>query len=526
MTTTTQQNNLTTEKLYFTQKHLLSEYRQEIMKSLKSLERVAEKLGLPKPEYKFSDDYDHEFEATVELDYDDDGKRYEVAEVFIEKCFDLEINLKQTLKMAGGWSLVAANNHEVGEIYQIDESVEIPLRYKPNNSQCEHCGVRSTRVKSYIVKSESNEYKQVGVVCLKKFLGVNPKSYVSMFEAVSKFSITIQGLGNKIFVKGSGGSALAYNVETIFKITDLVVKKDGKFVKNEWKNKLVGYDYYGGEIFKKVRTNLGESTFDKVIEYIKFIENVRFNPNRFDWAIETINEYGYSNLKKALSNTDGYSISDLFSEEQLKSHRNGEEVISKHLRNAIYDYEQHLIYLDFIAPLSQDANEKFEAIKSWANKLEIDQYSSSDFENFKAGIKDCFNLKRILQTKANFVVAAYNMYEKSLVEVEKPKSEYVGVVGEKSTLKLKILGLKTGFGSYGTWQLWSLEDEIGNQFTKFGELSEKYIDGNINTIVNPSDFTDEERSKSVTIHASFDIKSHKQFGELKKTELGRISKPK
>ena len=74
--------------------------------------------------------------------------------------------------------------------------------------------------------------------------------------------------------------------------------------------------------------------------------------------------------------------------------------------------------------------------------------------------------------------------------------------------------------------MWSLEDERGNQFTKFGELGEKYIDGNINTIVNPSDFTDEERSKSVTIHASFDIKSHKQFGELKKTELGRISKPK
>lgn len=511
--------------LAYTQKHLLSEFKPEIMKALRSLEKLAEKLGLPAPQYKFSEDYQHEFRAVVEVDVDMDGKPFEVSEEFIETCFDLEINLAQTLKIAGDWSLVAENNHQMNEIYQVDESVEIPHRFKPNNSECEHCGVRMPRVKSYIVRN-GEEYKQVGRTCLHQFLGVNPKSYISMFEAVSKFSITIQGFGDKIKMKGGGGSLLAYNVEDFYRLTDIVVKSEGKFVKNEWERVLVSHYYYGEE-YKMVRSNLGESTYDKVIEAISLIADVRLNPKKFDWALLMVEKYGYIKLQQmlALAETNPIAAMAMLEIENFDGDVELAELCAKHYKNAVYDYNQYLRYQKLIAPISEELKGKFEAVKVWAENLEINNEVGNDFENFKAGIKNCFSLKRILQTKAKYIVSAYNLYEKSLIKAEKPKSEYVGVVGDKLNLALRVVGYKCGDGAFGMWELWMMEDSYGNHFTKFGKLNEKYVNGNVDIVINPKNYTQEEKMIVPVITATFEIKGHKEFQEVKKTELGRISKP-
>jgi hypothetical protein len=510
------------KKLSYTQKHLLSEFKPEILKALSSLEKLAGKLGLPAPQYKFSEDYQHEFSAVVEVDMDIDGKPYEVYEEFIETCFDLEINLEQTLKIAGDWSLVAENNHAMNEVYQIDEKVEIPHRFKPNNSECEHCGVRMPRVKSYIVRS-GEEYKQVGRTCLHQFLGVNPKSYISMFEAVSKFSITIQGFGDKIKFKGGGGSLLAYNVEDFYKLTDIVVQEEGKFVKNEWERVVVYTNY--GERDKMVRSNMGKSTYDKVIEAISLIADVRLNPKRFDWAISTIDKYGIENINKMLeiAETDPIAAISMIDIENFGDGIELAMIVVKQFKNALYDYNQHLRYNKLIAPISGELKAKFEVVKEWAQNLEIDNESGSDFENYKAGIKNCFSLKRILQTKAKYIVSAHNLYEKSLIKQEKPNSEYVGAVGDKMCLNLKITGYKTGEGSFGWWELWSMEDDKGNMFTKFGKLNDKYVVGNLDAIINPS--AHKEETEQPKIIATFEIKNHKEFRGIKTTELGRISKP-
>lgn len=103
----------------------------------------------------------------------------------------IDITLNGEYPALGGWQFVAATDHTSdGNILRknrwVSEEIEIPVRYRHSAELCEHCNSRRRRKATYLVTSESGEWKQVGSTCLKSFLGGrevdNLLSYITATE--------------------------------------------------------------------------------------------------------------------------------------------------------------------------------------------------------------------------------------------------------------------------------------------------------------------------------------------------------
>jgi hypothetical protein len=484
--------------------HLLFEYKDDVVKQLESLAKVAKRVGVPAPTWTIGETYEHEFTALMEQGYGEDGDGE--VETFIEKVFDIEINIEQSIKMEGGWQIAALMIHETGTFQQINLDVEIPGKYSPKVAVCEHCGRNFPRVKSFLIFNERGEWKQVGKTCMKQFLGINPISYISMFEAVSKMSNYIMTLG---YAKNRGGRMenLAYNVEDMLRYTIGQLQRDGGvFTKTEWKEVVIEEGHYtrwgvSGRKTKMVRTNEPNATIDKVRFIINANSKFKFNPSELVAAealTEDISVYQaeyerLDTIQKSLADAHQALCDSLKPAPQIGQNQyeawmtaltNNVDVINaKNASNEAYaEYAEakaifelktaHYWYLTGLNDLKSN-DEVVAKVKDWAtaiepkmkkDELDGDEYFANDFESFKAGIKDTFSRNRVLQTNLKFICSGYNTFLKD--EAYKVKNAerlakaatltHVGVVGEKSHLVVKVTGKKQGNGNFGTWTLWSL----------------------------------------------------------------------
>lgn len=504
--------------------HLLNEHRAEIEKQLGYLVNVAKRLKLAAPTWEFSEVYEHEF--AIEFGFDD-GEGHQVdEEIYIEKCFDVTLHIADTLKIDGNWIFSCVIDHRAKAMTQIDETVEIPMRYSPSNDCCEHCGKKYPRVKSYIVHNQNNnEFKQVGKGCLKQFLGINPASYITMFEAVSKFSPVVKGFGRK----NTGGRLdnLAYSVSEMLNYTVHQVSKDkGVFVKPEWTQIQDGYGYRGEERYKNVRTNEGQATLDKVKIRLDAISFFRMNPNlRNDTTtIEELQE----RIRVYSKRLELYNGIDMKTESRAKI-RSGE------IRFSISEAKRHIHAITYKNLLDENVlnyPNKLEAIKEFTEGLEVNRTESgtaSGFDDYKLLLKNIFSKERTLQANLKTIVSGYGFY---LTQMERAKQDairkanaehlvHVGIVGKESELILKIVSYKEGVTEtpHGTriWKLWGMEDEAGNKFSKFGEINKKY------TIIEgepTSEISDVSIGSTISITAM--VKEHKVYRDEKSTVLGII----
>lgn len=535
--------------------HLLSEYKDDVIKQLEALVKVSKRVGVPAPKWTLGPDYEYEFDALIQKGYDEDEYEH-----FIEKVFDVTIEIEQSIKMEGGWKLAAALIHETESIIQIDVDVEIPGRFSPKVGVCEHCGRSYARVKSFLIVNEAGEWKQIGKSCLKQFLGINPTSYISMFEAFSKFSNYIEATG---YGKNRGGRMenLAYNVEDMLRYTIGQVQRDGEFVKAEWKDEIYGYDWRGDPKYKKVRANEPHATVDKVKQIISANTKFKFYPEQLTQAerlsedvsfyeneMNRLDEFqkqshdAWWNLRQSYKASPkiGISEDDVMKEvdkfpdviEALSASQEAYATFAE-ARETYFLKVAHNWYLCGLGDL-QAHGDIVRQVLEWAASLEPkmvkdeldgDEYFASGYESFKAAIKDTFSKKRILQTNLKYVCSGYNTFTIDMIRrVENAERlakaatlKHVGVVGEKMHLKLKVVGHKSGSGSYGLWNLWTMEDMEGNQFKKFGVIDEKFV------VERPEGV---EGLVGCIIEALFEIKSHDVYNEEKQTALGRLSKLK
>lgn len=507
--------------------HLLNEYRAEIEKQLGYLVNMAKRLKLSIPTWEFSDVYEHEFAMEVGFN---DGEGHDIEEeVYIEKCFDATLYIAETLKIDGSWIFACAVDHRAKVMIQVDENVEIPMKYNPSNDCCEHCGKKYPRVKSYIVYNQTeNEFKQVGKGCLKQFLGINPASYITMFEAMSKFSGVVKGFGRKN--KGGRLENLAYNVSEMLSYTIHQVNKDrGVFIKPEWKQVQDGYDWRGNEKYRNVRTNEGQATIDNVkirldaISYFRMNPNLRNDTTTIEQLLERLQVY-----HKRLELFKGIDMKT----ESFAKTRFGE------IEFSIAETKQYIHAVRYKNLLDENVlnyPNKYESVKSFFDSLEINKDESgtaSSFDDYKLSLKNIFSKERTLQSNLKTIVSGYGFYLKQIERQEqdairKANAEHllhIGTVGEKSELVLKVTGIKYGEGSFGTWKLWKFEDESGNKFSKFGELPKKYTI--IETTDSDKDNNDSDTNIGSTIFVNAMVKDHQVYKDEKITVLGILSKVK
>lgn len=510
---------VSTESKEIVVKHLLDSHRKDVEKQLKYLVNTANRLKLTPPTRSFSDVYEFEFaillgkhEASGEEEY----------ETYLEKVFDVTINVTETLKMSGSWTFACAIDHRAKVMIQADEELVIPTKYNPSNEKCDHCNKKYPRVKSYIIhNNDDGEFKQVGKGCLKQFLGINPASYITMFEAISHFSPIVEGYGAKN--RGGRLENLAYDVKEMLRYAIHQVKKDNKFVKPEWKHEPTGRVFRGGyEETKAVRTNEGEATVDgvraRIFAISFFINNPGIAVN--DFTVVQLNER-LKHYQKRLSLFDGVLYTD------QAWNRTGK---IKYTINRINESIKALSYKSLLDENVEDHEEEISKVIAYVQALEVPQEENlQGFDQYKQGLKTVFLKERTLQSNLSTIVSGYGFYLNQMIREENERKrlanaqnlKHVGVVGQKIELELTVTDLKTGEGAYGTWYLWFFEDADGNKFKKFGTVNRKF------TVVEADENnTGSDASVGSKIKTLVEMKEHEVYREERVNVLGRMSKSK
>lgn len=100
-----------------------------------------------------------------------------------------------TLQFAGGWQLAAVVRpteldgvNTVNRAPSLGEELSIPERFwgETNPRLCEHCDTSRNRKATFVLLSETGEWKQVGRTCLAGFLGVDVESALAYFDYLCK----------------------------------------------------------------------------------------------------------------------------------------------------------------------------------------------------------------------------------------------------------------------------------------------------------------------------------------------------
>lgn len=123
-----------------------------------------------------------------------------------------------------GWAFV-------GVIEAIDDQVviraheEIPEYYRTSGTVCEHCRITRRRNKSYVLQSETGEFKAVGSTCLEDFTGAhNPFTAANVAEMRHEIEIAL-GAGECIPMEGGMGDRIF--TETFMRQVACLIRKNG-----------------------------------------------------------------------------------------------------------------------------------------------------------------------------------------------------------------------------------------------------------------------------------------------------------
>ena len=110
------------------------------------------------------------------------------------------------------------------------------------------------------------------------------------------------------------------------------------------------------------------------------------------------------------------------------------------------------------------------------------------------------------------LLSAFNSYLEYKKDLLKPKSEYIGIIGNKMNMILTVMSVKTINNDFGTSYIYNMVDENNNQIIKFGTINSRYL-VNGDTI-----------EKGSILKFNTEIKNHNIFNGVKQTIIGRVSK--
>jgi hypothetical protein len=130
------------------------------------------------------------------------------------------------------------------------------------------------------------------------------------------------------------------------------------------------------------------------------------------------------------------------------------------------------------------------------------------------------NLMYVAYTRAKSVLGfiddfdAYNNVEsKENSNVVIKESDFIGVIGQKSSLTLKVVLTKEMNTAWGDTTLYEMVDDNGNLFSKFGSIPDRFAFPN-----------HAEVEVGTIVQFNGTIKDHKEFRGIKTTIISTISK--
>lgn len=462
-------------------------------KLMKNIKRISKYLGLPAPKMTdlgtkmyygikrcdratigLYEEYslDH---STITTDYNMVKKIAKPVDMIVQEEVNVfEIEIIEEIIPDNEWRILGVIDHTEGIIKSAPNRT-VPFNLIPSDLEgscdCDHCNTKRRRNKTiYVENTDNNEIKRVGGTCIKYYLGYDYEKVLGFITVLNLFNESDFGFGGWDESEGDFGGRYIDYADSLVDVSE-VVKYFFWFVNNKGYTSKAAANAYNEKVAQNDGHGSKESTSDTIKDYIELLN--------------TPPQQGK------------------YYEEDLKFQR---EEISK-----------------FNEIIKTYTNDNFEIIQNFIEERYMEN-------NFLVNSRNFFNNGVVKIKHLKFVLAACSMYYGLKMAEERKKqqneafakageaSTHVGTVGEKSQLiNLKITNV-SGFDSgYGWTNIYKLEDEKGNIYTKFGKLNEKFI-------TPESEVKDLE--KGAILSFTSDIKKHDEYKGVKQTIIGRISKLK
>jgi hypothetical protein len=462
-------------------------------KLIKNIKRFSKQIGLPMPIVKdlpikkyyiltsvsLDSNLEHKMKYYKETITDDDKKiadlQIEYKDKLPKKNFQIlstevypkSIELVSEIKPQNEWVILGVIVHIDG-IIKAAPNQQIPFELIPadlhNSCTCDHCNTERTRNKTVYIKNlKDGKTIRVGGSCIKYYLGYKYEHILNYLADLQIFVTSFNNVSDNVYDGFDGYSGGGRYVESQVDIKDCVkyfswyVKKYGYISKSgaEKINSERIDKAAGGDIEPKMVSSTGGNV-SNTLSYVN--STPPRGKDDYETWVETVTEV-YDAISK--ENNDFYNKLVSFVEAEYKTN-NFLFNVHNFINNGVVSFK----YISYIIG----------ACSMLQGKISYEEFKNKD-------------------------------------KVEKKESNWVGTVGEK--VKLENLTIKhvSGFeGQWGWTPIFKLEDENGNQFTRFGDIPEKFlVSGNEVIVGSVVSFTAE-------------IKKHDTYNNNKQTVLGRLSK--
>jgi hypothetical protein len=384
---------------------------------LTKLVKKCKKFGITEPTWKLSDEYTHTKQVSCSpdsaVDWSPDLQWYKIVST---QLVDLVID-HQPIHIKGDWVLIAVHSSKSGSISQLDASVIIPEEFLSGSRTCSHCNKNQYRKSHFIIHNKADgKWMQVGSTCLKDFLGINPTTYLKMFEAFrTTFSILNEDRWGHGYPDKEEFINIAYPIRKLISQTLKVINKRGH-VKATWED-VEDIGMNGCRYYRKVRENEGDATCDFVTDYVT-------TPKKKDKE--------HSQVDEVLKFWEKVKVET----KEVKGH---------HLTNEGWETR-----------MGQEPKNGFNKWLSDSQKL------ISSPNALKSDInKVCSAVNYVLTSKEKEA-------ERLLKAQESASLKYVGKVGDRMTLDLTIVKNYAGESEWGVYYITTLETKEKDQLVYKG----------------------------------------------------------
>jgi hypothetical protein len=135
---------------------------EALIERFEKLAKRAKKLGVEPPRFEVVNRYEAEYTPLV-------GKKFPVAAIEY-------IIHEAKVALEGGWQFIGVieRGAEANIVLGLKEHAELFKQFQKVDLVCEHCQLKRQRAKTLIVRNEVGEVKQIGVDCVRDFLGHEP----------------------------------------------------------------------------------------------------------------------------------------------------------------------------------------------------------------------------------------------------------------------------------------------------------------------------------------------------------------
>ncbi len=186
---------------------------------IKKINKRANKIGCP--ELKITE---HGITHRV---HPSDAEKIAHGIKYLDDCVKIKyhkISIEGEPPKFAGWTFLGTLDHwtiDGAVLVKTVPSHTIPKQYYEATPECGHCNKIRRRKDTFVLQNESGEYKQVGRMCLKDFLGHDPSRIALHLTRIFEL---VDELESDYYGGGGGHIVYSYDLERVLALTTAIIR--------------------------------------------------------------------------------------------------------------------------------------------------------------------------------------------------------------------------------------------------------------------------------------------------------------